>query len=159
MKHYLRVVSKFAYIPTLVVALGFFFGGIFGVTQGLNARDDVKSGVVREHITVSKDAPNEALQNKPVTDAATAEAQADAIWEHTMKATGGKTYAELKRDDPARTTAKDSALLRGLLMLSVMGFGVAELVVGVSVGFIVLGLLLLFVAVPLAYHVPRLLDV
>ncbi len=179
---YIAAVRRFVFVPTLLVALGFFFGGIFAIVQGNNARDDVRSGLTREQVTVSADAPNVALRNKPVVNAETAEAEADAIWMHTMKATGGKTYATIEKylaadgkngtndaklaqldasgkpvANPARATAKDGAFLRTGLMLSVAAFGVAQLVVGLGWGFIALGLLLLFVGVPLAYYVPRLL--
>lgn len=155
---YMSTIRKLAFLPTLLVALGFFFGGIYAVGQGENARENVRDGLVREHITVAKDAPNVALRGKLVNDAATAEAEAEAIWMHTMKATNGKSYAELPKDDPARATAKDGAFLRTGLMLSVAAFGVADLVVGLGWGFIVLGVFLVLVGVPLAYHVPRLLD-
>lgn len=143
-------VKQHAYIPVALLALGLIFGGTYAVHRGNQARNDISTGLAREHVTVSADAPAKALRNKPVDSAATAKAEADAIWMHTMKATANKTYAQLKKDDPARATAKDGAFLRTGLMLSVASFGVAELVVGIGWGFILLGLFALFFGVPVA---------
>lgn len=122
----------------LIVGIFALVAGGYVVQRGNDARSEIRSGLAREHVTVAKDAKHHA--GKAVNSAATAEAEADAIWEHTMKATGGKTYAEMKKDDPARSTAKDGAALRTGLMLSVLAFGVTDLVVGLGWAIFAFGL-------------------
>lgn len=132
-------------IAATTVAIAALGTGGYIAQRGYDARDEIRSGLAREHVTVSKDAASHAGQ--PVVSAETAEAEAEVIWEHTMKATGGKTYAQMKKDDPARATAKDGAALRTGLMLSVLAFGVADLVIGLGWAVIGFGLLALGVAV------------
>lgn len=103
-----------------------------GVTWG-----SVSSHLADEKITVSEDAANFAGQ--PVTTPWAAFAQADIINHHALEATGGKTYAELDRDDPLRDTAMNGSFLRASLFTSVVAFGVAALVMGLGVLFILVG--------------------
>ena len=103
-----------------------------GVTWG-----SVSSHLADENITVSEDAANFA--GDPVTTPWTAFAQADIINHHALEATGGKTYAELDREDPLRDTAMNASFLRASLFTSVVAFGVAALVMGLGVMFILVG--------------------
>ncbi|MBU5421717.1 aromatic ring-opening dioxygenase LigA [Cellulomonas hominis] len=103
-----------------------------GITWG-----SVSSHLADENITVSEDAENFAGQ--PVTTPWTAFAQADIINHHALEATGGKTYAELEQDDPVRTVAMNASFLRASLFTSVVAFGVAALVMGLGVLFILVG--------------------
>ena len=57
----------------------------------------------------------------------TAYAEAEVINKHALEATGGKTYAELDREDPARQTAMQASFLRASLFTSVVAFGVAAM--------------------------------
>lgn len=68
----------------------------------------------------------------------TAWAQADVIDTHALESTGGKTYAEMDREDPARPTAMNGALLRGALFTSVLAFGVSFMAAGVGLTLILL---------------------
>lgn len=52
---------------------------------------------------------------------------------------GGKTYAELDREDPLRQTAMTGFFLRASLFTSVVAFGVSALVVGLGALFILTG--------------------
>ncbi|QZN85003.1 aromatic ring-opening dioxygenase LigA [Cellulomonas sp. C5510] len=103
-----------------------------GVTWG-----SVSSHLADENITVSEDAAN--FGGQPVTTPWTAFAQADIINHHALDATGGKTYAELDREDPLRDTAMNASFLRASLFTSVVAFGVAALVMGLGVMFILVG--------------------
>ena len=58
---------------------------------------------------------------------------------HATEATGGKTYAELDREDPLRQTAMTGSFLRASLFTSVVAFGVSALVVGLGALFILTG--------------------
>lgn len=75
----------------------------------------------------------------------TAGAQADVIGTHALAATGGKTYAEMDREDPVRATAMDGALLRSALFTSVLAFGVSFMAGGVGLALMLLAATLLFV--------------
>ena len=65
--------------------------------------------------------------------------QADIIDHHTQDITGGKTYAELDRDDPVRETAMDSAFLQASLFTSVVAFGVAGMAVVLGIVLALIG--------------------
>src|SRR5688572_18353189 len=106
------------------------------VSQGRSAHNDVRDALAAERIVTPEDA---ALPNTPVTGPAEAKAQADAIWAHVMAQTGGKTYAELARDDPLRATYLQSVTLRTALMESYLAFKVADLVMGVGLIVALLG--------------------
>jgi hypothetical protein len=97
-----------------------------------------------EHIVVSQDAENHA--GEKVEGPVTAYAQAMVIKKHALEAGGGKTYAELPQDDPARQTVMTASFLRASLFTSVIAFGVAALVMGLGHLFILVGLAFLGVA-------------
>jgi ABC-type Fe3+ transport system permease subunit len=65
--------------------------------------------------------------------------QADIIDQHTLDITGGKTYAELDREDPLRETAMQSAFLQASLFTSVVAFGVAAMAVVVGIVLALIG--------------------
>jgi hypothetical protein len=100
----------------------------------------VKSQLSDQKITVSDDAANFAGQ--PVDGPFTAYAQANVIAKHTMNITGGKTYAELDKDDPKRETAMTSSFLQASLFTSVVAFGVAFMATGLGIVIILIGLAL-----------------
>jgi hypothetical protein len=96
------------------------------------------SGTLRdEKITTSEDA---CLPGRTVAGPFTAYCEAKVIQKHTVEATGGKTYAELDRDDPLRETAATSSFLRASLFTSVLAFGVAAMAFGMGLLFILIGL-------------------
>ena|GEM_PF-1011194 len=66
-------------------------------------------------------------------------AQANVINEHTMAATGGRTYAQIPADEAVRATAMNSAFLQSALFTSVLAFGLSLLVFGLGVLFIIIG--------------------
>ena len=67
---------------------------------------------------------------------------ADIIDKHALEATGGKTYSEMDREDPARATAFQASALRTSLYTSVMAFNVGDLVIGLGALIAVLGIAL-----------------
>ncbi|WP_448061888.1 aromatic ring-opening dioxygenase LigA [Cellulomonas hominis] len=117
-------------IITAVAGLVLLIAG--GVTWG-----SVSSHLADERITVSDDAANFAGQD--VTTPWAAFAQAAIIQRHALTATDGKTYAELGQDDPLRATAMNASFLRASLFTSVVAFGVAALVMGLGVLFVLVG--------------------
>jgi hypothetical protein len=159
--------------PIALMALGLVFvaAGIYTVTRGVDARDQVRSELIAQRITTPEDA---SIPNTRVDSASTARSMADIIGEHAAKSTGGKTYAELGRyatkdggdtDDPAaalkgadgkpvanpiRNVAFQASALRTSLYTSVMAFNVAQLVVGLGAMMLALGVAVGGVGVALA---------
>ena len=127
---------KTASITALVVGVLMAIAGIITYVMVSNTLSDQK-------ITVAQDAS--CLAGDDVNGPFSAYCQATVINKHTMAITGGKTYAELARDDPKRATAMDSAFLQASLFTSVVAFGVAFMAVVVG---IVLALLGLAIAAP-----------
>ncbi len=119
----------------LVGLIAIILGAIF-IIAGITTWGMVSSKLAAERITVSSDA---AFGGAQVTDPITAFVQADAINRHALEATGGKTYAELDKDDPLRGTAMNGSFLRASLFTSVIAFGVALFAIGVGVLSILLG--------------------
>jgi hypothetical protein len=107
------------------------------VREGRNAHNEVRDTLSSERIVTPEDA---GIPTAPVTGPEEAKAQADIIREHTLRITGGKTFAELDRNDPNRTTYLQSVTLRTALMESYLAFKVSDLVVGVGVIVVLLGL-------------------
>lgn len=90
-----------------------------------------------QNITVSEDAA--MFGGKTVNGPLDALAQAQVIDKHALKATGGKTYAELEQDDPLRATAMNASFLRASLFTSVVAYGVALFAAGMGLMWILLG--------------------
>jgi hypothetical protein len=93
-----------------------------------------------ENIVVSDDA--DFLAGDDVDGPFSAYAQADIINTHALEATGGKTYAELDRDDPLRETAMSASFLRASLFTSVVAFGVGAMAVGIGITLILIAMAL-----------------
>ncbi len=93
-----------------------------------------------QKITVSDDAGCRA--GATVAGPISAYCQASVIDKHTMEITGGKTYAELDREDPNRDTAMTSSFLQASRSTSVVAFGVAAMAIAVGVAFVLFGLAL-----------------
>lgn len=145
---YLNKARHWFWIAPIVLGIGFIGAGIFMVVEGRDAKDEVRDAIVREKITTSGDA---TIPNEPVDDAATAKAQADVIERHYLEITGGRTYAELDRDDPNRDTALQAANLRTSLNLAVMGFKVSDLVIGMGFFLVAVGVTFVIFLAPAVY--------
>jgi hypothetical protein len=130
------IARHYIWLAPLVLGFVFIGAGIYMLNEGRSAKDEVTDAIVSENIITSEDA---AIPNVLVHDAATAKAEADVIEVHYLELTGGKTYAELDRDDPNRETAFRAAQLRTSLNLAVMGLRVSDLVIGMSAFMIVMG--------------------
>lgn len=122
---------------TKVVALILMVLGAVMVVSGATTYNMVSTALADERITVSEDAANYGGQ--PVNGPLTAYAEANIIEKHALEATGGKTYAELDREDPLRAVAMNGSFLRASLFTSVVAFGVSVLVMGVGLMFILAG--------------------
>jgi hypothetical protein len=139
-------------MPKIVAITSFVAGGIM-IVLGLVTYFVVQRELSDEHIVVSDDA--ERFAGEPVEGPFTAYSEAMVIKDHALEAGGGQTYAQLPQDDPARATVMDAAFLRASLFTSVVAFGVAALVVGLGVMFILFGFALLGILRRLDQREPR----
>src|SRR5918993_2313371 len=110
---------------------------IAGVVTWFIVRDQLSD----EKIVVSEDAP--FLAGEDVNGPFSAYAEAEAINDHALEASGGLTYAELDRDDPTRETVMTASFLRASLFTSVVSFGVAFFASGLGIILILVGWALL----------------
>jgi len=121
-----KVVGILVLIAGIVMIIG---GGLTWAT--------VSSQLRAENIVVSEDA--DMFAGQTVAGPFTAYSQAQIINKHALEATGGKTYAELDREDPLRQTAMTATFLRASLFTSVVAYGVAAMAIGLGVVNILLG--------------------
>ena len=133
----MKFISKWAWIGAIVFGIALLASGAVMVRQARMAHTDVRDALAGERIVTSEKAD---IPLAPVTNAATAKAQADVIQSDVLAITGGKTYAELDRSDPARTTYLNAVTLRSALMESYLAFKVADLVLGIGLIIVMLGL-------------------
>ncbi|HEX4979043.1 MAG TPA: hypothetical protein VFV35_03160 [Acidimicrobiales bacterium] len=151
--------------PIALMAIGVVFlaAGGYTIYRGMDAKDQVRTELVRQNITTPEDA---SIPNVRVDDVASAQAMADIIDVHARDGSGGLTYAEMGRfavpdgdpagtDDPkaaltgsdgkpvpnaARNTAFQASALRTSLYTSVMAFQVGDLVMGLGLMIMVVGI-------------------
>jgi hypothetical protein len=134
-------------LPRIVGIVAIVAGGIM-VVLGVFTYYVVHRELADEHIVVSDDAKHNA--GEKVEGPFTAYSQAMVIKTHALEIGGGKTYAELPQDDPTRNTVMTASFLRASLFTSVVAFGVAALVVGLGVLFVLVGVALLGITKQLA---------
>ena len=131
-------VKKVSHTPR-VLGLITAIVGVILMLAGIATYITVSRTLADERITTSADA---CLPDRSVTGPFTAYCQAMVIAKHSNEATGGKTYAELGRDDPLRQTAMTGSFLRASLFTSVVAFGVAALVILLGALFVLVGVAL-----------------
>ncbi|MGO4362426.1 aromatic ring-opening dioxygenase LigA [Terrabacter sp. 2TAF16] len=120
-------------IGTIVVVFG-----IIMILAGGFTWYQVQSQLASEKITVSEDASMFAGQ--AVNSPWTAYSEAQTIEKHALAASGGKTYAELPKDDPNRQVVMTGSFLRASLFTSVVAFGVAFMAFGVGIVLVLVGI-------------------
>jgi hypothetical protein len=123
----------------LIGSLG-VLGGLLLIVTGGVAWATVSTQLRAENIVVADDAA--FLAGMPVADPFTAYAEADIINKHALEASDGKTYAELDREDPLRTTVMNASFLRTSLFTSVVAFGVSAFAMGIGVLSVLFGVAL-----------------
>ncbi|MGV8977019.1 MAG: aromatic ring-opening dioxygenase LigA [Cellulomonas sp.] len=151
-----------------IIALLTIIAGVVLIVAGGITWGAVASQLKAEKIEVAAVTPENpgALAGKTVQDPFTAYAQANAVNEHSLEATKGRTFAQLGDDINAkkaalkaagtsdadiakdkdvlalggqRTTIQTGSFLRASLFTSVVAFGIAALVMGLGVLFILVG--------------------
>lgn len=126
-----NTLAKVAAIVAIVV-------GALMIVAGGATWFQVQNTLAAERIMVSDDA--ECAAGAAVDGPIAAYCEANIINKHALDATGGKTYAELDREDPLRAVAMNGSFLRASLFTSVVSFGVALMAIGVGVVLLLLGL-------------------
>jgi hypothetical protein len=148
----MRAIASWAWVGAVIFGLVLAGAGLFMVQQGRSAHTEVRDTLSSERIVTPEDA---GIPLAPVTGPDEAKAQAEIIRKHALTLTGGKTYAELARDDPNRTTYLQSVTLRTALMESYLAFKVSTLVVGTGIIIVLLGLSEVVLGLYLGLAVPR----
>lgn len=119
-----------SYFASIVIGVLLMIGGVATWIT-------VSSTLSDQEITVSDDAS--CLAGDRVDGPFSAYCEAQVIEKHALNATGGKTYAELDRDDPLRAVAADASFLRASLFTSVVAFGVSGMAILIGVLFVLIG--------------------
>jgi hypothetical protein len=144
----LTTIRRWMWIVPVLLGLVFIGAGVYMVSEGVSAKNVVKDTLVAEQITTAEDA---AIPGVLVSNAATAQAQADVIQAHTLENTEGQTYAQMDREDPRRDLYVKAVTLRTALNTAVMGFKVADLVIGVGLIVGIIGVSNVLVLAPVLY--------
>ena len=126
--------------PVRLIGTLLIIAGLVLVLGGAATWITVRSQLVAEQITIPDDAM--AFQGNLVDGPLDAYVQADIINTHALEGSGGKTYAQLDREDPARGSVMNASFLRASLFTSVIAFGVAAFAAGMGVLFTLLGVAL-----------------
>jgi hypothetical protein len=126
--------------------------GLLMIVAGAVTWYMVQDNLKDAKITVAEDA--DMLAGDDVDGPFSAYAQAQVIDKHALESTGGKTYAELDREDPLREVAMDASFLRASLFTSVVAFGVAAMAMGLGLTLVLAALALMSLA-KAANAVPR----
>jgi hypothetical protein len=148
----MKLMAKWGWLGLVAFGLVLVVSGLYMVSEGKSAHDEVTASLSDERIVGSQ---NTAIANEKVTGPDEAKVQADKIKQDVLNMTGGKTYAELDRNDPNRNTYLTSITLRTALMQSYMAFKVADLVMGVGALVSVLGLAQLVLGLYLGFVVVK----
>ncbi len=120
-----------------IAAIITMLAGVLMSAAGATTWFMVQNNLADERITVSEDSPRFA--GDPVDGPLTAFQEAQMIETHYLESTGGKTYAEIDREDPNRATAQTASFLRASLFTSVIAFGVAAMAFGLGLVLILIG--------------------
>jgi hypothetical protein len=126
--------------PVRLIGTLLIVAGALLVVAGAATWVTVRSQLVAEQITIPEDAM--AFQGNVVDGPLDAYVQADIINHHALDSSGGLTYAEIDREDPARATVMNASFLRASLFTSVIAFGIAAFAAGMGVLFALIGVAL-----------------
>jgi hypothetical protein len=140
---HLRTISIIAVVVAILLGVGMVALGVTFILMGYDAKGDIRAALLKEKVITSADS---AIPGVLVEDVRTAKAQQEAIEAHTFGKFG--PYSGMERDDPNRDVYLKGLTLRNALNLSIVGFGVADLAIGVGGVTVVLGLIIAGLAVP-----------
>lgn len=134
--------------PVRLISLLLMLAGLVMLAAGATTWFTVQSQLADERITVSEDAAR--FGGEAIDGPLTAYAEAQVIEKHALEASGGKTYAELDKEDPVRATVMNGSFLRASLFTSVVSFGISALVMGLAIVVAMIGYSLFVVSRDLA---------
>ena len=126
--------------PIRVLSILVIVAGAAFIVAGAFTWFVVRDQLSDEKIVVSDDA--DRFAGWDVDGPFTAYAEANVIEKHALESSGGKTYAELDREDPTRQTVMTASFLRSSLFTSVVAFGVAFMAAGLGLVLIGIGIAL-----------------
>lgn len=115
----MKKLLKFSAALAVVAGLVLVAGGSWGICF-------TYQNVAREAIVTPSDA---AIAGAPVRGPWTLRAQADIIREHTLRSTGGLTYAQMERTDERRTMWVTATTLTTALNLAIVSYVFGALIV------------------------------
>lgn len=147
-----------------LLGIAFLAGGLFTLWQGIHTRGELVESLMAENLEVSDPAvlltyegarapEGVEVPTVMIDTAMEAHNQAQVIRTHTIGITGGKTYSEMDREDPARATYVTSLTLQTSLHLAHIGLELSRFVLGVGAAFTGLGLGILVLGLPLTRKV------
>ncbi len=139
----LRTFSKIAVAVAILLGIGMIALGVIFILMGYGAKSDIREALLKEKVITGADS---AIPGVLVEDVETAKAQQDTIEAHTFGRFG--PYSGMERDDPNRDVYIKGLTLRNALNLAVVGFGVADLAIGIGWVTVVLGLMIAGLAIP-----------
>ena len=127
----------------ILLGIGMVALGVIFVLMGYGAKSDIREALLKEKVITGADS---AIPDVLVEDVETAKAQQDTIEAHTFGRFG--PYSGMERDDPNRDVYIKGLTLRNALNLAVVGFGVADLAIGIGWVTVVLGLMIAGLVIP-----------
>ena len=139
----LRTFSKIAVAVAILLGIGMIALGVIFILMGYGAKSDIREALLKEKVITGADS---AIPGVLVEDVETAKAQQDTIEAHTFGRFG--PYSGMERDDPNRDVYIKGLTLRNALNLAVVGFGVADLAIGIGWVTVALGLMIAGLAIP-----------
>ena len=140
----LRTFSKIAVVVAILLGIGMIALGVIFVLMGYGAKSDIREALLKEKVITGADS---AIPGVLVEDVATAKTQQNTIEAHTFGRFG--PYSGMERDDPNRDVYIKGLTLRNALNLAIVGFGLADLAIGIGGVTVVLGLMIAGLAIPI----------
>lgn len=145
---------------TIILGAAFVIAGLVVAYLGWHTYDHITEQLKTENLTVQDPAilltyegaraPEGVEVPEVVIDTAQeADDQANVIRTHVMGITGGKTYTEMDREDPARATFVTGLTLETSLHLAHTGLELSQFVMGVGIAFVGFGAYTLVIGLPL----------
>ena len=123
--------------PVRLIGFLVIAAGVLLIIAGLATWITVRGQLVAENIAIPDDAS--MFQGQVVNGPIDAFVEAEIINKHALDGSGGKTYAELDREDPARASVMNASFLRTSRFSSVIAFGVAAFAGGMGILQILIG--------------------
>ncbi len=146
----MAALAKVGWVGAILAGIAFIVLGVVFIALSNGAKDEIRTAMIAEDVTTGDDA---AIPNVLVQDVETARAEEAVLAEHTLGRYG--PYTAMDREDPNRASYLKGLTMRNSLNLSIMGFGVADLALGVGVVSILMGASTLLLTGPALFALRR----